>query len=64
MVDLLPFGCEACRQGLATVVNYALQQNLIPRKIDVTELSDAAARALRPSSIGPDRAIGTRQFSL
>jgi hypothetical protein len=41
-----------------------LQQNLIPRKIDVTELFDGSTRALRPSTIGPDRAIGSRQFSL
>ena len=30
------------------IVNYALQQNLIPRKIDVTQLFDDTTRALRP----------------
>jgi len=44
----LPFGFEACRPGLSTIVNYALQQNLIPRKIDVTVLFDDTTRALRP----------------
>jgi hypothetical protein len=47
--------------GSNTIVNYALQQNLIPRKIDVAELLDGAtARACgrRPSApIAPsDRA--------
>jgi hypothetical protein len=32
--------------GLQTVINYALQQSLIPRKIDVEELFDATTRAL------------------
>jgi hypothetical protein len=36
----------ACRPGLQTVINYALQQSLIPRKIDVEELFDATTRAL------------------
>jgi hypothetical protein len=49
---------------LGTTVNYALQQNLIRPKIDVTELFDGLTRALRPQLIGPDRAIGSRQFSL
>jgi 4,5-dihydroxyphthalate decarboxylase len=52
-IDFLPFGFEACRPGLSTVVNYALQQNLIPRKIDVTELFDDTTRALRPSTCRP-----------
>ena len=64
MVDVLPVAFEACRPGLSTIVNYALQQNLIPRKIDVTEPFDDTTRALLPSTIGPDRAIGSRQFSL
>jgi len=32
---------------LNTIINYALQQNLIPRKIDVEELFDSTTRALR-----------------
>jgi len=47
-IDFLPFGFEACRPGLRTIVNYALQQNLMQRKIDVTELLDDTTRALRP----------------
>ncbi len=47
-IDFPPFGFEACRPGLSTIVNYALQQNLIPRKIDVTQLFDDTTRALRP----------------
>jgi 4,5-dihydroxyphthalate decarboxylase len=46
-IDFLPFGFEACRPALQTVVDYALQQSLIPRKIDVEELFDATTRALR-----------------
>jgi 4,5-dihydroxyphthalate decarboxylase len=45
-IDLLPFGFEACRPALETVVAYALQQSLIPRKIDVAELFNATTRAL------------------
>jgi 4,5-dihydroxyphthalate decarboxylase len=44
--DFLPFGFEACRPALATIVNYALQQNLIPRKIAVEDLFDDTTRAL------------------
>jgi 4,5-dihydroxyphthalate decarboxylase len=45
-IDFLPFGLEACRPGLQTVINYALQQNLMPRKISVEELFDDTTRAL------------------
>jgi 4,5-dihydroxyphthalate decarboxylase len=45
-IDLLPFGFEACRPALETVIGYALQQSLIPRKIDVAELFDATTSAL------------------
>jgi 4,5-dihydroxyphthalate decarboxylase len=46
-IDFLPFGFEGCRPGLNTIINYALQQNLIPRKIDVEELFDETTRGLR-----------------
>jgi 4,5-dihydroxyphthalate decarboxylase len=46
-IDFLPFSFEACRPDLPTVINYALQQSLIPRKIDVEELFDATTRVLR-----------------
>jgi hypothetical protein len=45
-IDFLPFGVEACRPALAMIVNDALQQSLIARKIDVEELFDDATRAL------------------
>jgi hypothetical protein len=37
----LPFGFTARRPALQTVVNYALQQSLISREIDVAKLFDA-----------------------
>jgi hypothetical protein len=43
-IDFLPFGFTACRPALQTVINYALQQSLIPREIDVAELFDANTR--------------------
>jgi hypothetical protein len=43
---LSPLGLEACRLGLQTIVNYALQQSLIARKIDVEKLFDATTRGL------------------
>jgi 4,5-dihydroxyphthalate decarboxylase len=45
-IDFLPFGFEAVRPAVQTVVNYALQQNLIPRKISVEELFDDTTRML------------------
>ena len=45
-IDFLPFGVEACRPALETVARYALQQSLIPRKIAVEELFDAATGRL------------------
>ena len=45
-IDFLPFGFDACRPALQTIVKYALQQNLIPRKIDVEEFFDDATGTL------------------
>ena len=45
-IDFLPFGVAACRPALETIINYAWQQNLIPRKIEVAELFDGTTRAL------------------
>jgi 4,5-dihydroxyphthalate decarboxylase len=45
-IDFLPFGVEACTPALQVVAEYALQQSLIPRKIDVAELFDATTRSL------------------
>jgi 4,5-dihydroxyphthalate decarboxylase len=45
-IDFLPFGLNACRGALQTIIDYALQQRLIPRKLDVEELFDDTTRAL------------------
>jgi 4,5-dihydroxyphthalate decarboxylase len=45
-IDFLPFGLEACRPGLQTIIDYALQQSLIPRKFAVEDLFDETTRAL------------------
>ena len=45
-IDFLPFGLNACREALQTIINYALQQRLIPRKLEVEELFDDTTRAL------------------
>jgi 4,5-dihydroxyphthalate decarboxylase len=45
-IDFLPFGLDACRPALQTVIKYALQQRLIPRKIEVEDLFDDTTRAL------------------
>jgi 4,5-dihydroxyphthalate decarboxylase len=45
-IDFLRFGVEACRPALQTVINYAWQQDLIPRQIEVEELFDTTTRAL------------------
>jgi len=39
-IDFFPFGLAACRPALQTIIDYALQQSLIPRKIDVDDLFD------------------------
>jgi 4,5-dihydroxyphthalate decarboxylase len=45
-IDFLPFGLSACRGALQTIINYALQQRLIPRKLEVEELFDDTTRSL------------------
>jgi 4,5-dihydroxyphthalate decarboxylase len=45
-IDFLPFGVEACRPALQTIINYARQQSLVPRKLEVEELYDDTTRAL------------------
>jgi 4,5-dihydroxyphthalate decarboxylase len=39
-VDTTPFGVEACRPALERIIDYAVQQRLIPRRFDVDELFD------------------------
>lgn len=45
-IDFLPFGFEACKPALKMIAGYALQQSLIPTKIDVAELFDTTTRSL------------------
>jgi 4,5-dihydroxyphthalate decarboxylase len=45
-IDFLPFGLKACRPALQTIITYALQQRLIPRKIEVEDLFDDTTRVL------------------
>jgi 4,5-dihydroxyphthalate decarboxylase len=45
-IDFLPFGVDACRPALTTVINYEVQQQLLPRRFEVDELFDDTTRAL------------------
>src|SRR6266446_1067674 len=39
-LDTTPFGVEACRPALERIIDYAVQQRLIPRRFEVDELFD------------------------
>jgi 4,5-dihydroxyphthalate decarboxylase len=45
-LDLQPFGFEACRPALRMIIDYCVQQRLIPRRFEVEELFDDTTRAL------------------
>jgi 4,5-dihydroxyphthalate decarboxylase len=45
-LDLQPFGFAACRPALKMIIDYCLQQQLIPRRFDVEELFDDNTRGL------------------
>jgi 4,5-dihydroxyphthalate decarboxylase len=45
-LDLHPFGAEACRPALKMIIDYAVQQQLIPRRFEVEELFDETTRLL------------------
>ena len=45
-IDFHPFGVEACRPALEMIINYAVQQKLIPRPFEVDDLFDDTTRAL------------------
>ena len=45
-IDFQPFGVEACRPALDMIINYAVQQKLIPRPFKVDDLFDDTTRAL------------------
>lgn len=44
--DTTPFGVEACRPALARIIDYAVQQRLIPRRLEVDELFDDTTRGM------------------
>jgi 4,5-dihydroxyphthalate decarboxylase len=44
--DVHPFGVEACRPALEMIIDYCLQQKLIPRRLAVKELFDDSTRSL------------------
>jgi 4,5-dihydroxyphthalate decarboxylase len=46
-IDMTPIGPDAVRPGLALIAQYALEQQIIPRKADVEALLAEAASALR-----------------
>ena len=45
-IDIQPFGLEACRPALVTLIEYLKQQNLMPRAVTVDELFDDTMRVL------------------
>jgi 4,5-dihydroxyphthalate decarboxylase len=47
-IDFLPFGLDACRPALRIMIDYTVQQKLIPRALDVDELFDDTSRGLVP----------------
>jgi 4,5-dihydroxyphthalate decarboxylase len=47
-IDFLPYGLDACRPALQTMIKYCTQQKLLPRTLEVDELFDDTTRALRP----------------
>jgi len=44
--DSLPFGLQECRPALTTAIDYLVQQELVPQRIDVDQLFDDTTRAL------------------
>jgi 4,5-dihydroxyphthalate decarboxylase len=45
-LDLVPFGVEANRGSLELIIDYAAQQQLVPRRFSVDELFDDTTRAM------------------
>ena len=45
-IDMLPFGVDALRPSLALAIEYAFEQGLIERRLEVDELFDDTTRAL------------------
>jgi 4,5-dihydroxyphthalate decarboxylase len=46
-MDTTPFGVAACRPALERIIDYAVQQRLIPRRFDVDELFDETTLKMR-----------------
>jgi len=46
-IDTLPFGFDNLRGSLEAAVEYAAEQNIIPRRLTVDELFDATTRSLQ-----------------
>ncbi len=46
-MDTTPFGVEACRPALARIIDYCVQQRLIPRRFEVDELFDETTLKMR-----------------
>jgi 4,5-dihydroxyphthalate decarboxylase len=46
VLDVNPFGFAACRPALQMIIDYCVQQKLIPRRFEVEELFDHTTRAL------------------
>jgi 4,5-dihydroxyphthalate decarboxylase len=47
-IDYLPYGLEICRPALSAIINFCVQQKLIPRALDVEDLFDSTTRSLAP----------------
>ncbi|HUC60909.1 MAG TPA: hypothetical protein VMF53_03050 [Alphaproteobacteria bacterium] len=47
-IDMFPFGCEANRKALETIVEFAYRQDLIPRRYSLDELFDRSVRDASP----------------
>lgn len=45
-IDYLPFGVEACRPALQTLIRYSTRQKMSPRSVQVDELFDDVTRTL------------------
>jgi len=45
-IDMLPFGVDALRPSLAVAIEYAFEQGLLKRRLEVDELFDDTTRAL------------------
>jgi 4,5-dihydroxyphthalate decarboxylase len=45
--DTTPFGVEACRPALERIIDYAVQQRLIPRRFEIDELFDETTLKMR-----------------